>query len=77
MNVIPLMRHWKNIPRNESYNPRRKRRKNLNALKDLYRMHPDMIMLSSDDIHPEMLKKRHLDKLIAKLINEGYDCSVY
>ncbi len=47
--------------------------KNLNALKDLYRMHPDMIMLSSDDIHPEMLKKRHLDKLIAKLINEGYD----
>lgn len=47
--------------------------RNLNALKDLYRMHPDMIMLCSDDIHPEMLRKRHLDKLIAGLINEGYD----
>ncbi len=30
-------------------------------------------MLSSDDIHPEMLMKRHLDKLIAGLIDEGYD----
>ena len=30
-------------------------------------------MLCSDDIHPEMLRKRHLDKLIAGLINEGYD----
>jgi len=47
--------------------------RNLNALKDLYRIHPDMIMLSSDDIHPEMLKQRHLDKLISELINDGYD----
>jgi adenine deaminase len=30
-------------------------------------------MLSSDDIHPEMLKQRHLDKLISELINDGYD----
>ena len=47
--------------------------RNLNALKDLYRLAPGMIMLSSDDIHPEMLQKRHLDKLVAILINEGYD----
>ena len=42
-------------------------------LKDLYNEYPDMIMLSSDDIHPEMLMKRHLDKLVAGLIDEGYD----
>ncbi len=47
--------------------------RNLNALKDLYRLAPGMIMLISDDIHPEMLQKRHLDKLVAILINEGYD----
>lgn len=47
--------------------------RSLNALKDLYRLYPDMIMLSSDDIHPEMLQQRHLDKLIAILINDGYD----
>lgn len=47
--------------------------RNLNALKDLYRMYPDMIMLSSDDIHPEMLMNRHLDKLISLLIKQGYD----
>ena len=47
--------------------------RNLNALKDLYRLNPGMIMLSSDDIHPEMLQKRHLDKLISFLVNDGYD----
>jgi adenine deaminase len=47
--------------------------RNLNALKDLFNDFPEMIMLSSDDIHPEMLEKRHLDKLIAMLIDEGYD----
>jgi adenine deaminase len=30
-------------------------------------------MLCSDDIHPEMLVTRHLDKLIAKLIQDGYN----
>lgn len=47
--------------------------RNLNALKDLYRTHPSVIMLGSDDIHPEMLRERHLDKLVAGLIGEGYD----
>lgn len=47
--------------------------KNLGALKSLYHEFPEMIMLSSDDIHPEMLRERHLDKLVAGLIDEGYD----
>lgn len=47
--------------------------RNLNALKDLYRTNPDMIMLCSDDLHPEMLQIKHINKLIAGLIEEGYD----
>lgn len=47
--------------------------RNLQALKSLYSDYPEMIMLSSDDIHPEMLRKRHLDRLLAQLIDEGYD----
>jgi adenine deaminase len=47
--------------------------KNLDDLKDLYRTNPEMIMLCSDDLHPEMLLKRHIDKLVSKLISEGYD----
>ncbi|MCK7534832.1 MAG: amidohydrolase family protein [Marinilabiliales bacterium] len=34
---------------------------------------PIMIMLGSDDIHPEMLQKRHLEKLVAGLVEEGFD----
>ncbi|MCU0454945.1 MAG: adenine deaminase [Bacteroidales bacterium] len=47
--------------------------RNLQALKSLYADYPEMIMLSSDDIHPEMLRERHLDKLLARLIDDGYD----
>jgi len=47
--------------------------RNLNALKGLYALYPEMIMLGSDDIHPEMLQKRHLEKLVAELVEEGYD----
>jgi adenine deaminase len=47
--------------------------KNLNALKDLFNTNPEMIMLCSDDLHPEMLQKRHINKLIGGLIGEGYD----
>ena len=47
--------------------------KNLNALKELYRTHPDMVMLCSDDLHPEMLREGHINKLIARLISEGYN----
>jgi adenine deaminase len=46
---------------------------NLDDLKSLYRTDPEMIMLCSDDLHPEMLIKRHINKLVAKLISEGFD----
>lgn len=47
--------------------------RNLNALKDLFRTNPDMVMLCSDDLHPEMLQMRHINKLISGLISEGFD----
>ncbi len=47
--------------------------KNLDELKELFKTDPENIMLCSDDLHPEMLIKRHIDKLVAKLISEGYD----
>ncbi len=47
--------------------------RNLNALKSLYADYPDKIMLGSDDIHPEMLQKRHLETLVAGLVEEGFD----
>lgn len=47
--------------------------KNLNALKELFRTDADKVMLCSDDLHPEMLRERHINKLISRLISEGYD----
>jgi adenine deaminase len=47
--------------------------RNLNSLKELYKTNPEMVMLCSDDLHPEMLQKRHINKLIAQLISEGYN----
>lgn len=47
--------------------------RNLNELKDLFRTDPEMVMLCSDDIHPEMLVRRHINKLVAQLLTEGYD----
>jgi adenine deaminase len=47
--------------------------KNMNALKELFRINPEMLMLCSDDLHPEMLRDRHINKLISSLISEGYD----
>ncbi|MFN8241981.1 MAG: adenine deaminase [Bacteroidales bacterium] len=47
--------------------------RNLDALKSLLKTHPDMVMLCSDDLHPEMLRERHLDKIVARLVNEDYD----
>lgn len=46
--------------------------KNLDNLKDLYRTNPESIMLCSDDLHPEMLMKGHINRLVAKLISEGF-----
>jgi adenine deaminase len=47
--------------------------RNLDALKELIRTDPEMVMLCSDDLHPEMLVSRHIDKLVAKLIEEKFD----
>jgi adenine deaminase len=47
--------------------------KNLESLKDLYTTNPEMVMLCCDDLHPEMLEKGHINKLIAGLISEGFD----
>lgn len=47
--------------------------KNLDTLKALYKSNPEMLMLCSDDLHPEMLEKGHINRLIARLISEGYD----
>jgi adenine deaminase len=47
--------------------------RNLDALKELYKTNPQDLMLCSDDLHPEMLRKRHINKLISGLITDGYD----
>src|SRR5665648_488066 len=47
--------------------------RNLNALKELFNTSPEMIMLCSDDLHPEMLQERHINKLIAYLISDGFN----
>jgi adenine deaminase len=47
--------------------------RNLNSLKELFNSNPEMVMLCSDDLHPEMLQKRHINKLIAGLISEGFN----
>lgn len=47
--------------------------RNLEALAPLLITHPEMVMLCSDDLHPETLRERHLDKIIAGLIRGGYD----
>ena len=47
--------------------------KNLDVLKELFISNPEMIMLCSDDLHPEMLVSGHINKLVARLICEGFD----
>ncbi len=47
--------------------------RNLDALKDLFNTDPEMVMLCSDDLHPEMLREKHINKLIARLISEGFN----
>ncbi len=47
--------------------------RNLDELKSLLLSDPEMIMLCSDDLHPEMLIGGHIDRLVARLISEGYD----
>jgi len=46
--------------------------RNLGALKQLFLTSPEMIMLCSDDLHPDTLKERHINKLLSTLIKEGF-----
>jgi adenine deaminase len=47
--------------------------KNLENLMPLFNNSPGDVMLCSDDLHPEMLIQGHINRLIARLIKEGYD----
>jgi adenine deaminase len=47
--------------------------RNLDALKELYKTNPAQIMLCSDDLHPEMLAGGHINKLVSRLVSEGFD----
>jgi adenine deaminase len=47
--------------------------RNLDALKELYNLEPGEIMLCSDDLHPEMLQVRHINRIVSRLIREGYN----
>jgi adenine deaminase len=47
--------------------------RNMKALRDLFLTDPEMIMLCSDDLHPEMLRDGHINKLIASLLSDGYN----
>ncbi len=47
--------------------------RNLDALAPLYGIAPEKLMLCSDDIHPEMLLKRHINGLVIELVDRGYN----
>jgi adenine deaminase len=47
--------------------------RNLNSLKELFNIYPHKVMLCSDDLHPDTLQKRHINKLVGMLISEGYN----
>lgn len=47
--------------------------RNLSELKSLILTHPDKVMLCSDDMHPETLMKGHIDRIISRLLQEGFD----
>jgi adenine deaminase len=47
--------------------------RNLESLKELINTNPERIMLCSDDLHPETLEKRHINKIVATLISSGFD----
>jgi adenine deaminase len=47
--------------------------KNYNALHSLIGSHPDMVMLCSDDKHPDDLMRGHINQLVARSLSHGYD----
>jgi adenine deaminase len=47
--------------------------RNLAALSPLVKSNPGEVMLCSDDLHPEMLQVRHINKIVSQLVTDGYD----
>lgn len=47
--------------------------KNFDALIDLIKLHPDKVMFCSDDKHPDELIKGHINLMVKKAIQLGYD----
>ena len=47
--------------------------RNLEVLAPLLKDYPGDVMLCSDDIHPEMLMKRHINGPVKELLDKGYD----
>ncbi|HRS54402.1 MAG TPA: adenine deaminase, partial [Bacteroidales bacterium] len=47
--------------------------KNFDVLVELFKLYPDNIMLCSDDKHPDDLIKGHINMLVKRAINNGYD----
>lgn len=47
--------------------------KNFDALCQLIDMHPDKVMLCSDDLHPDNLIDGHINKLIKMSLERGFD----
>jgi adenine deaminase len=47
--------------------------KNFEALVGLLETHPDMVLFCSDDKHPNDLAKGHINQLVKRAIQKGYD----
>jgi len=47
--------------------------RNFEALHPLISEYPDMIMLCSDDKHPDELLKGHINELVARAVSKGHD----
>lgn len=47
--------------------------KNYEALKELIRLHPGQIMLCSDDAHPDQLIDGHINRYVARILNDGFE----
>jgi len=47
--------------------------KNYEALADLLKLHPDKVMFCSDDKHPDELVLHHINGLVKRSLQKGYD----
>lgn len=47
--------------------------KNYESLKELIKTHPKNIMLCSDDRHPNDLEKEHMNALVKRALNDGFE----